>query len=399
MDRSVGVEAVSNGQECSSWDCVKWTGVLELRLCLKDHNRLTNFHVVLAAWWKRGPATCTTKRDGLPWSQEQTALQTPLSPDRVLLSREGQITQEKEREAAYVYNPPLGGKWLWVCGYESLFCVHLGLCGFGCVAMTILCACGSVWVWVCGYDYFVGLCGFGCVAECLSVYACGSVWVWACGCVIVCMQNCVGLGVWLCHCVHAELCGFGCVAVSLCACRTVWVWVCGYDYFVGLCGFGCVAECLSVYACGSVWVWACGCVIVCMQNCVGLGVWLCHCVHAELCGFGCVAVSGYFMCTWVCVGLGVWLWLFCVHVGLCGFGCVAMSVLVCMHVDLCGFGHVAMSLCACRTGWVWACGYECLFWVHMGLCGFGCVALTILYAHGFGYVAMTILCVPGSVWV
>ena len=35
----------------------------------------------------------------------------------------------------------------------------------------------------------------------------------------------------------------------------------------------------------------------------------------------------------------------------------------------------------------------------MGLCGFGCVALTILYAHGFGYVAMTILCVPGSVWV
>ena len=76
-----------------------------------------------------------------------------------------------------------------------------------------------------------------------------------------------------------------------------------------------------------------------------------------------------------------------------------MSVLVCMHVDLCGFGHGAMSLCACRTGWVWACDYECLFWVHMGLCGFGCVALTILYAHGFGYVAMTILCVPGSVWV
>ena len=89
---------------------MKWTGVFEFRLCLKDHNRLTDFHVVLAAWWKRGPATCTTERDGLPWSQEQAALQTPLSPDRVLLSREGQITQEKEREAAYVYNPPLGGE-------------------------------------------------------------------------------------------------------------------------------------------------------------------------------------------------------------------------------------------------------------------------------------------------
>ena len=83
--------------------------------------------------------------------------------------------------------------WVWVCGYECLFCVHLGLCGFGCAAMTIL--------WVC-----------------------------------------VGLCVWLCLCVHVELwvwvCGYECI---LCAHGSVWVWVCGYDYFVGLCGFGCVA--------------------------------------------------------------------------------------------------------------------------------------------------------------
>ena len=79
---------------------------------------------------------------------------------------------------------------------------------------------------------------------------------------------------------------------------------------------------------------------------MGLGMWLCHCVHADLCGFGCVAMGVCFVCTWVCVGLGVWLGLFCVHVGLCGFGCVVMSVLVCIHVDLCGFGPVAMSLCA-----------------------------------------------------
>ena len=103
---------------------MKRTGVFEFRLCLKDHNRLTDFHVVLAAWWKRGPATCTTERDGLPWSQEQAALQTPLSPDRVLLSREGQITPEKEREAAYVYNPPLGGE-----------------CGCGCVATSVYFVC------------------------------------------------------------------------------------------------------------------------------------------------------------------------------------------------------------------------------------------------------------------
>ena len=51
--------------------------------------------------------------------------------------------------------------WVWVCGYEC-----------------ILCAPGSVWVWVCGYDYFVGLCGFGCVAMTI-------LWV------------SVGLGVWL----------------------------------------------------------------------------------------------------------------------------------------------------------------------------------------------------------
>ena len=45
----------------------------------------------------------------------------------------------------------------------------------------------------------VGLCGFGCVA--MSVLAC----------------------------MHVDLCGFGHVAMSLCACRTVWVWVCGYE--------------------------------------------------------------------------------------------------------------------------------------------------------------------------
>ena len=44
--------------------------------------------------------------------------------------------------------------------------------------VSILCAPGSVWVWVCGYDYFVGLCGFGCVAMTI-------LWV------------SVGLGVWL----------------------------------------------------------------------------------------------------------------------------------------------------------------------------------------------------------
>ena len=61
--------------------------------------------------------------------------------------------------------------------------MHVGLCGFGCVAMTVLCACGSVWVW--------------CVAMTI-LCACGSVWVWVCGYdYFVCMQNCVSLGVWL----------------------------------------------------------------------------------------------------------------------------------------------------------------------------------------------------------
>ena len=121
-----------------------------------------------------------------------------------------------------------------MCDYECLFCVHLGLCGFGCVAMTIL--------WVC-----------------------------------------VGLGVWLSVlvCMHVDLCGFGCVAVSLCACRTVWVWgcgydyfvcmwvwVCGYDYFVGLCGFGCVAMtilCACEFGCVAMTI---------LWVCVDLGVWL-----------------------------------------------------------------------------------------------------------------------------
>ena len=95
-----------------------------------------------------------------------------------------------------------------LCGFGCVAMTILYAHGFGCVAMTILCAHGSVWVWVCGYDYFVGLCGFGCVAECLSVYACGSVWVWACGYVFV---------------LHVELCGFGCVAMSGCF---VCTWVC-----------------------------------------------------------------------------------------------------------------------------------------------------------------------------
>ena len=77
-------------------------------------------------------------------------------------------------------------------------------------------------------------------------------------------------------CVHVDLCGFGCVAVSVLVCM-----------HVDLCGFGCVA------------------VSVLVGMHVDLGMWLCLCVHAELCGFGCVGV--YFERTWVCVGLGVWL--------------------------------------------------------------------------------------------
>ena len=63
--------------------------------------------------------------------------------------------------------------------------------------------------------------------------------------------------------------------------------------------------------------------------------------------------------------------------GLCGFGCVALTIL---HAH--GFGYVAMTiLCVPGSVWVWACGYEWLFCVHLGLCEFGYVATSACFVH------------------